>query len=275
LSDTVFPLKVAVNRRPFDFEEARRLGKREYAKRFTWGWESVEVSSWLELARIATACVWSPIVYKGEKRGTDAFVEARLVGLDFENPEYPLAQAQREWCDSVHMLGVTMNHGKDGLDRFRIVSVFRETISDARTYTHNLSRLIDHYGADVKAKDGARLFFPCTRIVSGSREGYQQDVEAAPPQREFVPSPLWREQRIVRPYTRYWLTRVIPEGERNDTVFRMAKELCDAGWDLASIYAEIVSSPTYGGQVSPKLSSEIHSTILSGIKSVMEGKAFG
>ncbi len=253
---------------------------KKYAGRFTGGYETKMVS----LDKLAAAMcrqVWSPIVFLTGYRDALNFIEAAWMGLDFDTPHYTLEAALKDWADTVHIIGVTRNHQVDKagngqkFDRFRVVVPWVEPITDVHTYTHNMGLLIDKYGADSKCRDGARLFYPCASIVSLNAGGYLQPFEPPPP-RSLAPAPkVYRDLGIVRRRTLTVLRAPFPDFEKNDLCFRCAKDLYDAGYPVDEIYKIIVASPSYLGNVSPDLSDEIMSCILSGIKSVKQGKAYG
>lgn len=281
-SEPIFPLKIGVNRRPYSIDRAR--AEHDYARNFTYGWTAREIGSWAELESIITSRVWSPIVFSGEYRSGGAFVSARLFVLDFDRYDQTIAQTARVWCDTAHLIGPTRSHmiSKGGLpphERFRLVAPFSRTIENHDDYHHSMEVYTDHYEADEKCKDRARLFFPCVSIASRNLEAdFLQEPLKAPPPRLPRTDPAVRAQfGIIHRRTIGALQRVWARGlECNDLLFRCAKDLCAAGLSDQEIFDRIRRSPTYRDRVIDKnLEDEMWSCISNGIKSVKSGKAYG
>lgn len=233
-----------------------------------------------QLGHLVCQNVWSPIVFLRGHRISEDFVESAWMALDFDTPSYSLAAALEEWADSVHLIGITRNHQKPKggcppCDRFRVIVPWEHPITDVWTYLYNMGRLVDRYDADSACKDGGRLFYPCTKIVSVSKQGYTQPVLEAPPQRQAPPPKVYRDLGMVRRRTIIALSQPFPVFEKNNKCFECAKDLYDAGYGFEEIYRIIIDSPTYGGNVTSSLGREIEQAIKSGIKSVNQGKAYG
>jgi hypothetical protein len=269
---------------PRRVDQVRMVNDRKYASEFVRDWRA-RCLPLPELARVMVSAVWSPIAWLKGYRTSEEFVESGWMALDFDSPLYPLSAALDEWDDTVCIIGTTRNHQRPKkvpggqiitCDRFRIVAPWIEPITDLRTYVHNMETLIAQYdGADIKCKDGARLFFPCRDIVRCNLEGYLQPVLVAPPPRAPRVSPrVYRELGVVRGRTISALKGRFPVHEYNDYCFMVAKDLYDAGYSESEIFDTIVGSPTYNGKVSADLADEITQCIRSGIKSVDEGKAY-
>ncbi len=80
-----------------------------------------------------------------------------------------------------------------------------------------------------------------------------------------------RASGLVPAWAAHQLTLVIPVGERNSTVYRLAKDLFKAGFSELEIVRRILESPTYDTQdLSGALAEEITLAVASGIKKARE-----
>ncbi len=229
---------------------------KSYAKEFTFGFETKEITTFQAFSEVLTNNVWSPIIFSDGHRHQASFVEVRLGVLDFDDGEYRLAQALIDWCDTIHVIGLSKSHqreksGKPACDRFRLIFPYEKDIRDLRTYNYNYELLAKRYGADPVTKDGARLFFPCTEIISVMKEGFYQPIITAPPRKEI--SPLAAEFAKRRYQKRGalppWLVPFLRKGVlhagmgRNDTVLRVARGLRKLGNSEEEIFALVKEAP--------------------------------
>ncbi len=266
---------ISIHPRPYDIERAR--AERDYAKYFAVGWRQVEIRQGALFAEVLTSSVWSPAAMNGGRRCSEAFAGARLLALDFENPEYPLAQCINEWCDTIHWIGTTRNHQREKggvtCDRFRLVVPWAETLLDPEVYRYNYEVIGERYGADMACNDVARLFFPCQRVVSINLEGEFQPV-LTPPVEWLNRKKRWEQRavsyaqaRIVPWSIKQKLEIIIPIGKRDNTWYGFAKDLALYGFEPPQIVAMILSSATYrGGVMSQSLIKEIEDTTARGHK---------
>ena len=161
------------------------------------------------VAKLVREFAWSPIVWVGGVRKSDAFAAALWCALDFDDGAYTIAQA----CDDVtsaglaHVIGTTKSHGMPkgdapACDRFRMLLRFDRVVDSRATYERVMrAAMQDFTSADKSCKDAARFFFPCVDIVSAAKGfGYwplDDDAEEsqagpAPPK---VERNLYREAR--------------------------------------------------------------------------------
>lgn len=102
-------------------------------------------------------------------------------------------------------------------------------------------------------------------------EGYSEDVDFKVPD-WFGKSPqtykMLREAGGGIPnWTKRQLADVIPKGQRNTTLYRIAKDLALVGMAEDAIMSLILNSPTYKGQqVASDLHREIVQTVRSGLR---------
>lgn len=128
--------------------------------------------------------VCSPIIYKNDLRLKENFLSAGWIGLDIDS-NVSLSEAismLKEW-QATCIVGTTQNHQKikytksmteiPACDRFRILIEMSSSCTDLELFEFNVSAWIKAFKADASAKDGARLFKPCTVVFS--QEAYPQD----------------------------------------------------------------------------------------------------
>ena len=129
-----------------------------------------------------------------------------------------------------------------------------------------MHKILDRYPCDKKCKDGARFFFPCETITSTELNGYLVDVDTAVPE-GFDRPRLYdghRDAGILPKWAAYMLTQVFPVHERNNTIYRIAKDLAKVGLEVDDIVTSIIESPTYNAKVDRPLLAEIEKAVRSG-----------
>lgn len=252
-------------------EDISELGnEKKYFKGFRWA----NVTSFQRLSVAVSRYAWSPCRWEGGRRVGTGFLEARLIGLDFDNGAMALDQALNIFCDSTHIIGTTKSHRKDKggrvCDRFRVVLKLDEPITCPRAFRDTMTHYIEKYDCDEACKDAARFFWPCASIVSVVDDGYTQDVitKKTP---DIVYERVALDEGELTAYAIYFLRTVIPHGSRNRACHRFAKDMLRAGLKPEEIYALIIRSTTYLGQsISSNLRDEIMGTISSGSRAVKE-----
>lgn len=258
----------------FHRDTANIGNERAYFRDFEWA----DVADFHRLARAVSTFVWSPCRWVDGRRLADNFLEARLIGLDFDNGAMTVDQALRVFCDSAHIIGVTKSHQKEKggrvCDRFRVVLRLDRPVTDVRVYRSTVSYYIDKYDCDSACKDGARFFWPCARIISIEEDGYDQELKNPPPQKAPREN-LYRKYGVIRRRTIAVLTNGFVKGSRNADWFMVAKDLLDAGRSEAEVLALITAAPPYYGTLPPEDEEEVRRCICQGIDSVESGKAYG
>lgn len=234
-----------------------------------------------QLLKISARCLWSPIVWRDNKRGKNNFLWSDFCALDFENPEVTIAKIQRDFCDSWHIISTTRNHQKQKgalppIDRFRLILKWQRRITCAYEYRKNMERLAEWYGSDKAACDAGRIFFPSKPYAWA----FDADLELQPvkgfnkPPAKVVAARQKARLRlgILSPFSRKALLFPVKMGERNDTFFKVACELARAGIEITDTENRILSSPTFEGKDSDlsnrDIVDEIKRTIGSAYKSV-------
>lgn len=202
--------------------------------------------------------VWSPCVWHDGERREANFALADWCVLDFDSPEVTLDQAINNlFCDCVHIIGTTKSHRKEkhGIicDRFRVALKFSRRIVDTHAFKWNMRQAVEHYVADPQCIDAARFYWPCTDIVSISREGYDHEVRDAPPP---PPPDVDALERIrnspISRATRQVMEHGAAAGQRNRACFIAALELYRKGFGddqvAAAVYARIPTSDEFTEQ---------------------------
>ena len=241
--------------RPFDGD----------AKSYARGWRIADTMDPHRLAKCAASYIWSGCVWRAGERRAASFQLARWAVLDFESPRASLKWALKNFADCIHVIGTTKSHRTDKLkigrpiDCFRVAIPWETTITDGRTYQHNMRRLSEAYPCDEKAIDTARLFFPCKEIVSILDEGFVLPVCAAPPPRPADPV----TPGVIPAWALSCLARGIAPGSRNATAYRLAKDCLRAGIDGNEVLRLIQAA-----MVEPLPEHEITATIASAMRAV-------
>lgn len=141
-----------------------------------------------------TSNIWSGIVWKDGRRKASNFLFSDVCVLDFDDGQMTLREAQKVFCDQIHILGTTRSHQKEkqGIisDRFRVVIPWERRITDSKEYRYNMEKVVRDYPADSQCVDAARLYFPCKEIVSISDDGYKRSVLDKPPGFGEPPPPV-------------------------------------------------------------------------------------
>lgn len=235
------------------------------------GFKGVDVDDVERLAKAVTSHVWSPIVWADGVRGQDHYRAANWCVLDFDSGEMSLAEAMKLFCDTEHFIGTTKSHQKNKggvvCDRFRVAMRFETTITDVRVYRWNMHQILERYPCDKSCKDGARFFWPCQAVAHKEPEGYLVEVDDDVPDWFDRPRTFagHRASGVIPAWAAATLASVIPVGERNPTIYRLAKDLAKIGMEADEIVERVLQSPTYRGEVvAGRLLREIEKTVANG-----------
>jgi hypothetical protein len=224
------------------------------------------------MAELISRFCWSPIVWKNGVRLSENFWFSDIVALDFDTPEYSLDQALNEWCDTVHIIGTTASHRKEKngvvCDRFRIISIWDQAITNPELYTASLKKLMRENRAeyaDDKCVDGARFFFPCLDIISVTAEGEAvESVKEIPKQARSEPTMLsMLPSRALK-----FLQKAVPAGTRNFSTYKFAFDCARCGYKAEHVIDWVRKSKTYQKETDKRvLGYEIPATVRSAFKS--------
>lgn len=211
------------------------------------------------LGAIACRYTWSPIVFKDHYRNKINFLYSDFTAFDVDNnghEQYPLGQAMVDWMDSEVIIATTKSHqlpknDYPPADRFRIITRWARRIESLEEYEYNMRRIVKHNEHfDGSCVDGARPFYPCTRIVYANFKGYPQPVH------QIIKNEIPKEQSDHIKAFRASINPNIPQhiknflndgihfkGSRNYSVYMSTLTLLEKGMDLEKIVALLEKSP--------------------------------
>lgn len=243
---------------------------------YTRGFKTADTNAPEAIANGIKGLVWSPCIWLQGNRSEHNFEYADWCVLDFDNGELTLNEAVNNFCDMIHVIGTTKSHqkpkkGGPPTDRFRVMLKFDERVDNLRLYRWNMWKLTTVYPADPACKDGARFFYPCTEIVSASADGYTQEINTDLP--DTFDRPPVRAVPVDGKGIPVWIKRVlsvvIPIGERNAEIYKMACDLTRCGFESGAVLDLVLRSATYRGTLpSPGLLREMQQTIASARRKV-------
>lgn len=203
-----------------------------------------------KLKSIVTSCVWSPIVWEKGARNTKNFKKASFLVLDFDQPgEESLDQMNNSLEDHKRIIATTKSHMKDKngvtCERYRLVIPFDKVITDLNLYRHTMDCALKKYSwADKSCRDGARFFFPCSKIIYMDRQAeYSWDTTSVP----IKPELSVKQQPGNR--IPLWCLNFINHGvlcqnqSRNLTVYATAFTLFSMGYEVEKVCELIKRAP--------------------------------
>lgn len=218
------------------------------ASKYRDGWEPANLD---DPHRIATGILrfpWSGIQWWHGRRNQRSFGRAAWCVLDFDTPEFTLAQAiNNVFADCIRIIGTTKSHQRDKngvvCDRFRVALKFDAVVTDLETYRSSMAFHIARWGADAACVDGARFFWPCTAIVSVADDGETAEVVEPAPRAAPRDYSVYREAKLLP----YWIEGLLkfgcPTHTRNSTCFKLGIYMTKCGFSDDEIIELIVASP--------------------------------
>jgi len=99
--------------------------------------------------------------YTDNKRAGSHFLRTNLIGLDVDD-NLSLTDTLNKLKDLGYKYGIytSFNHGKDGVDKFRVILQLSQTITDETTYKATWSHIHTLFnGVDKQCSDVARFYF--------------------------------------------------------------------------------------------------------------------
>lgn len=203
------------------------------------------------LAEIVTTCVWSPIVWEQGARNSKHFAHASFMVLDFDEPgDESMADVNNALSDHKRIIALTKSHmkQKNGVicERYRLVIPFNNVITDLNLYKHNMDCALKKYPwADQACKDGARFFYPCSKIVYVDRMAeYSWDTLKLVPPSIGSKSPILSGKEIP-----LWCLNFLNYGSlcknksRNLTVYAVCFELFSRGYSEVKVEEVVKRAP--------------------------------
>lgn len=245
---------------------------------YTHGWSIAPDMPLERMAKCIDGYVWSPIVFKNRHRIASNFLSSHFCALDFDDPDNSLDRALQYFGETRCLVGLSRNHQKQKkdqppCDRFRVVIPWDKPIFSSEVYIasmRNAMREMERCAElvpDRACKDAARFFYPSRviKIIDGEDLFTQKVVCLAKLQENAKRNDQMRERtQTLSPEVITILTRVIPVGERNTTLYLLANRMARAGFEMDTILDKIVHSPTYEGGMTPALWREIGSCVANG-----------
>lgn len=241
----------------------------------------------LSLSSAICDSVWSPIIWRGGVRSKANFYQTNLLVLDFDNNGDSITSLEEAvyniFPDYRHVIGTTRSHQKPKgnrlpQDRYRVILFFNRPIMDRYEYEYNLRQVSLKWDVDEQALDAARLFYPCTDIVSVNAIGFSYDVIPEPHKaielrklREDVNNKIaksYSQLNKLSPKINYYLSKKGQTGERNKTIYMLSCELIKHyPYDYPTIENIVMNSETYKRNVNDSgFCREVVSTIKSAMK---------
>lgn len=187
-----------------------------------------------ELADFITKNNYSTAVFKDGYRTNDNFISTECIALDFDHG-LSIEAAEDQFAKYKHIIGPTRNHRveKNGVvaDRFRVLLFLKDKITDRRTYSSTIGKLLSQYPqADHACKDPARMFFPC-KSANYKAEGEIVDVVPPAPEVEKPPVEVVLEKGEL---SRLTMDLLIFGADQNwnKRLFKAAKDMHEQGYNV-------------------------------------------
>jgi len=237
-------------------------------KLYAAGWKGIHCPTAGEAAKVITKYAWSPCLWAGGIRKKANFRCAMWLALDFDEG-LSIDEAKETFANHLHIIGTTRNHRveKNGVvaDRFRVLLKASEVIRDRLVYEETMRALCARYHCDPAAKDAARLFWPCNHVESLQYHGMVvAPVDVSQARESLKAWDRFNKQTYSKDKLPPWILKFmregIPSGQRNDTTFRIAKELSKLEFSCHEVSSLIAGSniPSEGFTV-----REIERTVFS------------
>lgn len=201
------------------------------------------------LSHVIKTYAFSPCVWQDGVRARDNFLFCKLCVLDVDigmSVESAIEIFKKHWC----IIAASRNHKKikDGrwAERFRVILMFDDFIIEREHFEYNMQYYTRYFDTDIKAKDAARFYFPCTEILyAGAGEpGFVHLPTLSVPKNERAAAREKRETEINKiigskqptNYMREFdTTGAYTEGGRNDRIYKQAMHMTLKDFDLEAI----------------------------------------
>jgi hypothetical protein len=258
-------------------ENTRDIGR---ANMYASGWRAKYLPTAGEIAQYIVKYPNSPCMWANGDRKKANFRCADWIGLDFDEG-MTLEEAKTTFEPFLHVIGTTKSHQKDKngkvCDRFRVFLKLADRITDPEQMELTTKKLVRKYGADSKATDNARMFWPCEEVVVCKYHGKIvhpisiEEMQRIEERRKR--SIVEYEQRLQKYYApsgslpsryRRMLEHGVPDGDRNNRTFQIAKELAKVGRSESDVFHEIFFSNIWGGN--EKERREVQNTVSSAFR---------
>lgn len=219
----------------------------------------IKIESLEHLGEVICSGVWSPNIWRNGRRLGENFLGSNFMTYDFD--EGTTVEAVIKYCtdrDVAFVIGATRNHqksknGKPPCDRFRLVIPFAETVEKNEDLKHTLRIGARALCVDPSCNEGARLFFPCTKILA-IRDGLAVYHEKAPPYKPPVYKQTLKRNNMLPRWLAEMAVQFVPPGGtgggsyafqgRNNFIFMLARNLAEHGLSDSAVMDICMKNPT-------------------------------
>lgn len=220
--------------------------------------ETKEVAKAEDIAKQALLSDISTSVFKDNKRNLASFISADCIGLDIDNdgkkgtPLLSLEDAKRVFSPLKHIILTTKSHGilkNDKVaDRFRVILFFTEPVMNTLDFYSTWHWLKDKYPyIDNQCKDPSRYWTRHTSLVSIQENGMLiNPIKFTEPEQPDVEKrkALDGERGDLSKFSLKFLEFGAEKGNRNGTVYKVAREFQQALYDYEETKKRIIESLT-------------------------------
>ena len=212
---------------------------------------------------------WSPIIFYDGKRKEANFSSCNMLALDFDSGK-KIVDVIDEIEGYQYVIGTTKSHSEKK-NKFRLLIPFAGKFTSLFDYKFVMKYMTRKYGSDNACVDGARSYFPCTKIVAFQTKGKLMEKVVPKDFQEPIENYNFTYDRRFIPGH---IKRFITNGEsfgagRNQSCFIAAMHLKKAGYSDGEILSMIE------GGAGPRLigpdfsESELKAAIKSGLSRVI------
>jgi hypothetical protein len=206
-----------------------------------------EFDKFSDLGDTITKNIWSPIIFKNNRRSGANFEASMFIAIDMDdgNTLKPIHKSLEE-LGLMYLIGLTRNHqkwkgNKPPCDRYRIVLAADNFCEIPEDYQYTIEMFIKSLRSDNSCKDLARCYFPCSEIYAVKDHGHFVQWLQKPTQKQKQKSEIKviNQGRIME-----YLSgkRLIKSKSRHMTLFAAICDLRRLGCDDDQIMQIVISS---------------------------------
>jgi len=217
----------------------------------------------IPLDRFITAITnfpWSCSQYKDNYRCIANFIRAHIIALDFDNGKLTIKECGKI-CRELginFIIGTTKSHqiekgGVPPCDRFRLVIPMETFTHSSAMFTQNFIRIMKIFKhADVAVKDAGRFLFPCKKVVDFDMSAVNmkwpisekevEEIEKKSKEKRAEKLSFHQSHKIIPNWCMDYLKNGVPEGNRDNTVFKVAAYLFEVGFVESEVESLLLNS---------------------------------
>lgn len=183
-----------------------------------------------DMAKVITKNLWSPIIYKNNRRLGQNFEASMFVAIDMDKGN--TLKNIHETLDDLglmYLIGLTKNHqkwknGEKPCDRYRLILVADRFCENPEDYRFTIISFINALKSDDSCKDLARCYYPCTEIYAVNDQGHTMQWLKKPPEKLRKPT---EKKTVNQTKVLEYLSgkRLVKSGSRHMTLFTAICEL--------------------------------------------------